>query len=161
MNRIKNLLGVFAFTLLILSLPTLASAQRNRNDNDRYGNYNASQLKNTIKHLKSDSRDFSRFVDKDLDKSRYNGSNREENLNQLAINFRDAASSLDSRYGNGRNLNDSASEAENVLRIANQIDRAMRRVKLSPNVENYWRNIDKQLEDVSSAYRRNNRRWRN
>ena len=33
MNRIKNLVAVFAFSLLILALPAIASAQW-RNDND-------------------------------------------------------------------------------------------------------------------------------
>lgn len=164
MNRIKKLLGVFAFSLLIMSLPTLTSAQnrRDRNNNDRNNNYyNISQLKDTIKHLKSDSNDFSKFVSKDLNNSRYNGSNREDNLKQLATNFKNAVNRLDSRFGNGRNLNDSSSEAENVLRTANQVDRVMKRIRLSQNVEDYWTNIDRQLETVARAYRRNNRNWRN
>lgn len=168
MNRIKNsyknLLGVFAFALLIFGLPSLASAQwggRNRDrDRDNNGYYNANQLKNTVKRLKSDSRDFVKFVDRDLDQSRYDGRNREDNVNQLAKDFRDAASRLESRFGNGRNLRDSEGEARDVLRIGNQLDRAMRRVRLSPNVENYWRNIDRQLEEISRAYNRRGG-WRN
>jgi hypothetical protein len=167
MNRIKNsyrnLLGVFAFALLIFGLPTLASAQwggRDR-DRDRDNNYyNAGQLKSTVKRLKSDSRDFVKFVDRDLDRSRYDNRNREDNINQLAKDFRDAASRLESRFGNGRNLRDSEGEARDVLRLGNQLDRAMRRVRLSQNVENYWRNIDRQLEEVSRAYIRRSG-WRN
>lgn len=167
MNRIKNsyrsLLGVFAFALLIFGLPTLASAQwggRDR-DRDRDNNYyNAGQLKSTVKRLKSDSRDFVKFVDRDLDRSRYDNRNREDNINQLAKDFRDAANRLESRFGNGRNLRDSESEARDVLRLGNQLDRAMRRVRLSQNVENYWRNIDSQLEEISRAYNRRGG-WRN
>jgi hypothetical protein len=165
MNRIKNLLAVFSFSLLVLTLPGLASAQgnnRDRNRNDRNnGYYNTSQLKSTIKRLKSDSKDFAKFVDRDLDKSRYDGSNREDNLNQLAKNFRDAASRLESSFGNGRNLNDSSREAQNILSIANRIDRQMGRARLSSNVENYWRNIDSQLSEIARAYNRGNRGWRN
>lgn len=168
MNRIKNsyknLLGVFAFALLIFGLPSLASAQwggRDRDrDRDNGGYYNANQLKSTVKRLKSDSRDFVKFVDRDLDSSRYDGRNREDNVNQLAKDFRDAASRLESRFGNGRNLRDSESEARAVLQIGNRLDRAMRRVRLSQNVESYWRNIDSQLEEISRAYNRRGG-WRN
>lgn len=163
MNRIKNIVGIFAFTLLILCLPGLASAQRGNRDrnNDRNnGYYNAGQLRDTVKRLKSDSRDFVKFVDRDLDKSRYDGRNREDNVNQLAKDFRDAASRLESRFGNGRNLNDSAGEAREVLSLGNRVDRAMRRVRLSPNVESYWKNIDRQLEEISRAYNRRGG-WRN
>lgn len=165
-NSYKNLLGVFAFALLVFGLPTLASAQwggrdrdRNRDDRDN-GYYNSSQLRNTVRRLKSDSRDFVKFIDRDLDRSRYDGRNREDNVNQLAKDFRDAASRLESRFGNGRNLRDSEDEARDVLRLGNQLDRAMRRLRLSPNVENYWRNIDRQLEDISRAYNRRGG-WRN
>jgi hypothetical protein len=160
MKRIKNLFGIFAFSLLVLSLPAVASAQwggGNGNRNGGYGGYgnggyNNSQLRDTIRRLRNDSRDFARFVDRDLDNSRYNGSNREDNLNQLAKDFKDAASRLESRFGNGRNLNDSAREAQNVLNLANQVDRAMRRSRLSSNVQNYWNNIENQLSQISYAY---------
>ena len=163
MKRIKNLFGIFAFSLLVLSLPTIASAQwgnrdRNRDrDDDNYGRNNNgyinSQLKNTVKHLKNDSKDFSKFVNRDLDNSRYNGSNREDQINHLAKDFKDAASRLENRFGNGRNLNDSSREAQEVLNIANQIDRAIRRARLSSNVEDYWyNNIQNQVREISNAY---------
>src|SRR5689334_4062075 len=110
MNRIKHVSGIFAFALLVLSLATLASAQWNRNN----GNYNASQLKSAVQRLESDSRDFAKFVDRDLDRSKYDGRRSEDNLNQLAANFRDAVNRLNNRIGNGRNLDNSSSEAENV-----------------------------------------------
>ncbi|HEY8560351.1 MAG TPA: hypothetical protein VIL74_08230 [Pyrinomonadaceae bacterium] len=160
MKRVKSLLGIFAFALLLLSLPTAASAQR-RDRDDRYNNYyNAAQLRNTIKRLRSDSRDFAKFVDRDLDRSQYDGRNREDNLNRLASDFRDAVSRLESRFGNGRNLNDSSREAREVLQLGNRVDRAMKRVRLSRNVESYWRNIDRQLDEVSRAYNRRSGGWR-
>jgi hypothetical protein len=163
MKRIKKLLGVFAFAFLLLSLPTLASAQwrdsdRNNDRNNSY--YNATQLRNAIKRLKNDSRDFAKFVARDLNNSRYDGRNREDNLNQLAREFRDAASRLESRFGNGRNWNNSSREAQNMLQLGNQVDRAMRRARLSQDVEAYWQNIDNQLEEISRAYNRRNSGWR-
>jgi hypothetical protein len=173
MNRFKNLLTIAAFSLLVLGLPSLASAQWGNRDRDRdrdddnYGRnngyYNNSQLKNTIKRLKNDSKDFAKFVDRDLDNSRYNGRNREDSINQLARDFKDATNRLENRFGNGRNLNDSSNEAQNVLSIANQLERALNRARLSSNVEDYWyNNIQSQLREISNAYgyRNNNNRNR-
>ena len=92
MNRMKTLIGIFAFALLVLSLPTIASAQyRNdrddddgyyRNDdynrngrNNRNGNYNRN-LQSTVKNLKNRSNQFERRIDRELDRSRYDDRNR-------------------------------------------------------------------------------------
>lgn len=165
----KSLLGVFIFALLIFGLPALASAQGGRRDRDRNndrnndrdnGSYNASQLKSAVKRLKNDSRDFAKFVDRDLDHSRYDGRNREDNINQLVKDFSDAASRLESSVGNGRNLRDSENEARDVFRIANQVDRVMRRANLSQNIQTYWQNINRQLDDLAQTYNRRGG-WRN
>ena len=61
MNRFRNLIAVFAFSLLILGLPSLASAQyRNNRDNDDYygNNRNNRNLNATIKNLKNRSHQF-------------------------------------------------------------------------------------------------------
>lgn len=161
----KSLLGVFAFALLIFGLPTLASAQwggrdRNRNNDRDNNSYNASQLKSAVKRLKNDSRDFVKFVDRDLDRSRYDGRRREDNINQLVKDFSDAASRLESSVGNGRNLRDSENEARDVFRIGNQVERVMNRISLSQNIKSYWQNIDRQLEDLARTYNRRGG-WRN
>ncbi|HRH42468.1 MAG TPA: hypothetical protein PKY82_12650 [Pyrinomonadaceae bacterium] len=170
MNRIKNLVSVFAFSLLVMSLPVVASAQwggNNRNNggygnggygNGGYGNggyYSNEQLKSTVKRLKNDSKDLAKFIDRDLDRSRYNGSRREDNINQIANDFKRAADRLESRF-DSRDLYKSQSEAQQVLNIGNQLDRAISRSRLSYDIQNYWNNIERQLNEISNAYRYNN-----
>lgn len=176
MNRIKNLLGVMAFSLLVLALPTIASAQwggnnRGNNRNGGYGQnngyYNAEQLKSTIKRLKSDSKDFAKFVDRERN-NRYNN-NRGDNLDRLSEDFKKAADRLEGRFDT-KNLYKTQSEAQNVINLANQIDRAMNRTRSSYDLQNYWNNIERQVNEIASAYRYNNGRgngrgnnggWRN
>lgn len=61
MNRFRNLIGIIAFSLMILALPSIASAQRrnNRNNDDynRNGRYNQN-LNSTIKNLKNRAKNF-------------------------------------------------------------------------------------------------------
>ncbi len=177
MNRIKNLLGIFAFSLLILVLPTIASAQwggnnrdrdrdRDRDDDrygrdrddDRYGRggyNNNNQLRNTVRRLKNDSKDFAKFVDNELDRSRYDDSEREDRLNQLASDFKRAADRLESKF-DSRNVYKSQREAQEVINLASQLDRALRRFRMSYDIQNYWNNMQRQVNEISNAYRYNN-----
>jgi hypothetical protein len=180
MNRIKSLLGVFAFSLLVLSLPMVASAQwgggnnrdRNRDrdrddeygrnrDDDRYGRnngyYNNSRLRDAVRRLERDSNDFVKFVDRALDRSRYDDSRREDQLNNLVKDFRRAADRLEDRF-DSRNLYRSQSEVQQVINLGNQIDRSLRRYRLGWDVENYWyNNLKNQVREIENAYRYNNR----
>ncbi len=170
MNRIKNLLGVFAFSLLVLSLPLVASAQWGGNNRDRdrdrdddnygRGGYNSNyQLRNTIRRLKNDSKDFARFLDRELDRSRLDDSDFEDRLNDLAKDFKNAADRLESKF-NERDLNRSSREVQNVINLANRLNSAMRRLRLSRDIEGYWNNIQRQVNEISNAYRYGNNNGR-
>lgn len=167
MNRFRNLLAVFAFSLLILGLPALASAQWR--DNDNYGNgrngnnrnYNRSALRSAINRLKNRAENFERRLDRELDRSRYDNRRREDNLNRLADDFTNAAENLDDEFDGGRNLNDSSNEAQRVLQLGRQIDNALSRSRFSGSVQNDWNAIRQDLNTIANAYGYNNRRGNN
>jgi hypothetical protein len=171
MNRFRNLIAVFAFSLLILGLPAIASAQwrndrNNRNDDyNRNGRYNRN-LQSTVKNLKNRSKQFARQIDRELDRSRYDDRRREDRINQLADSFRDAAENLDDEYDNRRDYNDSADEVRQVLSLGSQLDRAVSRARLSNNLNRDWNAIRQDLRILADAYNynynnRNNRNNRN
>ncbi|MEJ7847312.1 MAG: hypothetical protein WKF92_04390 [Pyrinomonadaceae bacterium] len=61
MNRIKNLIAISAFSLLILGLPAIASAQWNGG----YGGYgNGGNIRATVRNLKNKARNFENSVDR-------------------------------------------------------------------------------------------------
>lgn len=178
MNRIKSLVTVFAFSLLVMSLPVVASAQwggNNRNNGGYGGNngyYSNEQLKSTVKRLKNDSKDLAKFIDREFDRNRNNnngggwgnwgnwgGNNNRNQLKNLANDFKRAADRLEDRF-DSRDLYKSQGEAQNVLNIANQLDRELRRSRMSYDIQNYWNNIQNQLNEISNAYRYNNNRGR-
>ncbi|MGI8787692.1 MAG: hypothetical protein ACR2HG_08035 [Pyrinomonadaceae bacterium] len=151
-----------SFSLLVLSLPAVASAQYRNDRNNR-------NLQSTIKDLKNRSKDFERRLDRELDRSRYDGRNREDRLNQLAKDFKDAAKNLDDSYDNRRDYNRSSDEAQRVLQLGNQLDRALQRARLNGNLQNDWSGIRQDLNMLANAYsynnnnrnnRRNNGDWR-
>lgn len=170
MNRFKNLFAVFAFSLLVLALPTIASAQwrdRDRDDDyNRSGRYNRN-LQSTIKNLKNRSKEFAKRLDRELDRSRYDRRSREDRLNDLAEDFRRATARLDDEYDNRRDYRRSEDEARRVLQIGQQLSNGLYRARLNYNLQNDWNRIQRDLDVLADAYgynNRNNRRnddWRN
>jgi hypothetical protein len=167
MNRFKNLLAAFAFSLLILGLPALASAQWRDDDdynrNNRNGdyrsnrNYNRGNLRSAINRLKNRAEVFERRLDRELDNSRYDNRNREDRLNRLANDFTNAAERLEDEFDGGRNMEDSYDEARRVLQLAQQIDNAMSRSRLGGYARNEWNAMRQDLNTIADAYGNNNR----
>lgn len=163
MRNIKGFFAVFAFALLVMSLPVVASAQwggnnrdRDRDRDDDYGRNNRGGynrgLETSIDRLKRDSKDFEKFLDNDLDRSRWDDRRNEDRLNRMARDFKNAADRLEDKF-DSRNLNRSSREAQNLVNLAKQLDRELRRVKLSWDVQNYWNNMQRDVNQISNAYR--------
>jgi hypothetical protein len=172
MNRYKSLVAVFAFALLVLSLPVIASAQwrDNRRNDDYYGNNRSNRnLNATVRNLKNRSKQFERRIDRELDRSRIDGTRREDQINAIAADFARAADRLDREYDNRRDYRNSQDEARRVLQLGSQLDRVLSRSRLSYNIQNDWNRIRQDLRILSNAFGgnyndddyRNNRRGRN
>jgi hypothetical protein len=165
-NRRTLSLSVFAFAVLALCLPALASAQgvydpwgRNqdddyyrRNRNGNYGRYDERYLKDSIHRLDRLSKDFERDLDRALDRSRVNNTRREDEMNNRAHDFRRAVGDLKSRFGNGRDLNRSRNEAQRVLSMAQQLDRLGGTRRFDDRVASDWSQIRRELSVISDAY---------
>lgn len=168
--RRKLIPTIFAVALIALCLPAMAAAQgsydpyggdngRGRDDrrddrrnNDRYGNYDQRRLRESVKRLDNLSGDFKRHLDSALDRSRYDDSRREDRINDVAKEFRNATDNLKDRYDDGRNLNRSSGEARRVLQLGGRIDGFMRRNQLDGRVESDWSRIRQELNVVAYAY---------
>jgi len=156
-NRHTLKFSIFAAAILALALPAAASAQWGGYPQDRYpdnrgyGRYDDRGLRDSVQRLDRLSKDFEREIDRALDHSRVNGSNREDQINDQVHQFRDAVGDLKSRVGNGRDLNRSESEARRVLQEADQIDRVARR-GFDGRTSSQWSQIQQELRYISNAY---------
>ena len=156
-NRHTLKFSFFAAAILALALPAAASAQWGRYPQDRYpddrsyGRYDDRGLRDSVHRLDRLAKDFERDMDRALDRSRANGTNREDRINDQVHQFRDAVGDLKSRVGNGRDLNRSANEARRVLQEADQIDRVARR-GFDGRTVSQWSQIQQELRYISSVY---------
>ncbi|MFL6254356.1 MAG: YMGG-like glycine zipper-containing protein [Pyrinomonadaceae bacterium] len=84
-----------------------------------------------------------------LDRSTYNGTRAEDNINQFVRDFETATDQLRSRFNAKTSV---ASDVENVLRQATYIDDFMNRQTLSMRAENDWTTLRGDLNQLASAY---------
>jgi hypothetical protein len=160
MNRIKQIFAISAFSLMVLALPSIASAQyrdRDRND-DYYGNarYNRN-INGTIQNLRNRARNFERFTNR-LDDRRDNRNDRWGNrggnygrIENLADQFAKATDRLAKEYRNDRDLRGSRNEANRVLSIANQIESELSRTR-DRNLDRQWSQIRNDLRILANAF---------
>ena len=178
MNRRTRLTTITLAALAALCLPVLAAAQgtwgRDRDwgrNNGRYGNrYDSRTLRDAARRVSDRSRDFQRHLDSALDRSRIDDTRREDNINMLASEFRNAASYFRSRVSDGRNYNGDANEAQRLLQIGSRLDRIVSRVRLDSRTASDWSQIRQDLRlianifnlrfDNGGYYRRDDDRWR-
>jgi hypothetical protein len=162
MNRVRNLIAISAFSLIVLALPSIASAQwRNRNDdyygNGRYDNSRYGNIRGTIQSLRNKARNLEQRADRIDDRyddryGRYGNNNNTRSLEILTDRFRNATDDLAGAYGRGRNLNNSVDEARRVLDIGSQIDQELARSRGSRNLQNRWGDIRNDLRIIAQAY---------
>ena len=160
-NRHTLKFSLLTLGILAFCLPATAAAQwggypqdRGR-DRDRggYGRYDERALRDSVHRLDRLAKDFERNMDRALDRSRANGSRREDQINDQVHQFRDAVGDLKSRIGNGRDLNRSADEARRVLQEGQELDRAASRTRwFDSRLSSDWSQIQRELRFIGDVY---------
>ncbi len=164
-NRSTLKFSIFAAAVLALCLPVVAAAQwggypdnrypDNRypdyRNGGRYGRYDDRYVRDSVHRLDRLAKSFESDMDRALDRSPANGTQREDQINGVVRNFRDAVGDLKSRVGNGRDLNRSVNEAQRVLQLGDQVDRIGAR-RLDQRTAYEWSQIQNELRNISDIY---------
>lgn len=168
MKSFKNWAVLTAFSLLVLGIPATASAQWGGGQYDPYGRNNDpyygrnggyGNVNGVVRSLKQKTREFQRQVDRDLDRSRMNGSRREDQINSIVDRFKDAVNDLDNNYyNNNRGYGRNDNEMRRVFDYAAQVERSIGRSTLSPQSRSLWSSIRNDLQAISGGYNNNGRR---
>jgi len=183
MKRFTKIASLFALSLFVLALPSIASAQwrdRNGNDDDYYGrnddrynrngNYNNRNIRGTVMSLRNRARNFERRLDRVDDRRNDNWGrrgNQVDDLQRLADRFVNATDDLANSFGRGRDMGNSRDEARRVLDIGGQIENILYRSRNAGYASNDWSQISNDLRTIASAYGLNYNRnrsggnWRN
>src|SRR5215211_3554017 len=142
MSRIRQTVSV-ALVAAMLSLGlTAAQAQRPYRINDR-------QVENALRRVETDADRFRASFSTALDRSRWNGTSTEDQLNGYVQNFETATDQLRSRF-NSRNA--AAADVENVLRQAAFLNDFMMRNRLDMQATNDWTTLRADLDALARVY---------
>lgn len=132
-----------------------------RDDDDYYGRGRVSdserhRLRDLARRIEDRSRSFQRNLDRSLDRSRIDDTRREDNINDLARDFRNAADRFRNTVGDGNDLYRSQDEAQQLLQLGSRVERTVGRVRLDSRTASDWSQIRADLRTVADIYRLNN-----
>jgi hypothetical protein len=174
-NRRFTVLTFAAVALATFLAPSAASAQsiwerirdraeqgRNgdpdwrRNDrgrrDGRVSDYERRQLRDLARRIDDRSRDLQRDVDHLLDNSRYNGTNREDRINNEARDLREAAQRFRNVAGDNDDLYRSRDEASRLLQEASRVSRMLGRLRVDSRTSSDWNQLRSDLRSVANIY---------
>jgi hypothetical protein len=114
------------------------------------------EVKKLMQQLKKDAGRFRKSLDSSLDRSRLNGSNREDDINRFLKNYEDATERLYSRFKDNKSV---GADVEAVLDGAAEIDRFMTRRLASEKAERDWSAVRQDLRRLAEAYNVSWRWW--
>ncbi len=134
--------------LLILSVPS--EAQRRRYPRQR--GYTKGEVNSIIKRVEERSDRFVKLFDKSLDRSRLDGTNREDRLNDHARDLEKALDELRGEFDRKENYVETRPEVRRCLDIATNINVAVRNRRLGGETERQWALVRAELNTLAGVY---------
>jgi len=146
----KRVLTIFNVLILVASFAMIVRAQ------DTPYRLNDKQVKRLMVQLKKDTGKFRKSLDSSLDRSRLNGTHREDDINRFIKNYEDATERLYSRFKDNKSV---GADVEAVLDGANEIDQFMARRQVGGRAERDWAEVRQDLRQLAEAYNVSWRWW--
>ena len=146
----KRVLIILNVLMLVTVFSLVARAQ------DTPYRLNDKQVKKVMAQLKKDTGRFRKSFDSSLDRSRLNGTHREDDINRFLKNYEDATERLYSRFKDNKSV---GADVEAVLDGAAEIDRFMTRRVASERAERDWSAVRQDLRQLADAYNVSWRWW--
>lgn len=141
MFRKFSYITALAFVALLTGLSVTAQAQRPYRVNDR-------DVEQLLRQLESHANTYKTSLDHALDRSSYNGTSREDEINRYVSDFETATDRLKDRFGR---RNSASGDVEEVLNRAWAIDNFMHNNRL-PGAERDWDMIRTDLRRLADYY---------
>jgi hypothetical protein len=107
------------------------------------------EVRNMIRRIEQQSDKFRGSLDSALDKSRFNGSTREDDINSFVKDFYEQTKHLHDQFEHHKST---APDVQTVLDRASRIDGFMRRYPLTPRAQEDWAGVKAYLNDLAAAY---------
>ena len=145
-----NMLVAAAAILMVLSFAGDANAQRRRESRNRL--MTKAQVKQVISRVEDRVDNFVKNNNKSLDKSKLDGSSREDWLNKRARDLESATDELSREFEKRDAWIENKDEVRKCLNIASDINRNMRNYKFGAATEGNWDRVRYELNTLADVY---------
>lgn len=149
-NLLKMFVG-FAAVLTILGLADVSYAQRNRRE-ARGRMKSKAEVKAIINRVEDRVDNFKSNYDKSLDRSRLNGTSREDWLMKRAKDLESATDELSREFDRRDAWAENKEEVRKCLNIATDIDRNMKNYNFGAVTESNWTKVRYELNTLADVY---------
>jgi hypothetical protein len=145
--------GALSVMTILVGGATDASAQARRRPPDaRVVRVDRVNVERTIKRLEERSDRFRQTVDRDLDRSRLNGSRREDRINEQVKHLENALDDLRSEFNRGDRFDETRRHVDRAMRQSDEVNALFRRGSFGREAEREWSAIRADLNSLAAAY---------
>lgn len=137
--------GLFVLALM-LTAPGLAQGRY------RGRVYSKADVDHIIKRVEDRSDAFQKMVDRNLDRSRLNGSKREDNINDQVKDLEKALDDLRREFDRKDSFRETRREVERVMSEADEVNALMKRLRFDASVEREWQLVKADLNKLAGVY---------
>lgn len=139
---------VFVLSVMIVCSALLVSTAQGQVVGQPY-RLSDKDVERIIKRIERQSDRFRSSLDNALDRSRFNGTNREDDINSFLKDYYEQTKRLRDHFDKH---NSAAGDVEAVLDRAARIDDFMRRYRLSSKSQDDWSRLKSNLDELAAAY---------
>ena len=107
------------------------------------------EVEQNLKRLRNDTEKFRKSLDSSLDRSRLDGTNREDDINSFMKDFEHETSRLYDRFKDHKSV---AADVESVLDRASRVDGFVARQALTGKAARDWAAVRADLDELARAY---------
>jgi hypothetical protein len=148
-SKITTYLTAAAVVLIVLCGAVATNAQRRE---ARGRMMTKPQVKAVINRLETRLDAFKKQYDKSLDKSRLNGSDREDWLNKRAKDLEHATDDLRKHFDVSDRWIENKDDVQRCIDIARDIDKNIRGARYGAATESNWANVRRELNTLADIY---------
>ena len=150
MGRNLKLMSIAVGLCILTTLSVSVSAQNRRYYRNRINT--KAEIDRLIRRVENQSDRFVRSFDRSLDDSRFDGTRREDNLNQRARSLENDLDYLRREFDRTDRYLDTRSQVSRVMTTAEGINGVVRHRRLGGNTERVWAQLRSELNALASAY---------
>ena len=149
MNLTKK---ISATVLALLAMAVMFTATASAQGRFRGRAYTKSDVDRIIKRCEERSDAFTRMIDRNLDRSRLDGTRREDNINDQGKDLERALDELRREFDRRDTWRETRREVEKVMRESDEINALMKNARFERNVEREWQLVKADLNKLAGIY---------